>query len=62
MTTTWKQTVPDAAVAASSDPDLDEALLQEALTHYWSKVCRTLYNLVGDWDEAEMSGAREDPT
>jgi RNA polymerase sigma-70 factor, ECF subfamily len=53
MTTTWKQTARDEVVAASSDQDLDEDLLQATLVQYWAKVCRTLYNLVGDWDEAE---------
>lgn len=39
--------------AADADQHLAEAELQEALDQYWARVCRTLYNLTGDWDLAE---------
>ena len=53
MTTTWNRMVSGASAEAGEEPGLDEAQLQEALDQYWSRVCRTLYQLVGSWDEAE---------
>jgi RNA polymerase sigma-70 factor (ECF subfamily) len=57
MTTTWKWTGSGDSLSDASDRDaggmLKEAALQKTMDLYWSKVCGTLYNLVGDWDEAE---------
>jgi RNA polymerase sigma-70 factor (ECF subfamily) len=30
-----------------------DGLLEAAFEEHWSSVCRTLYRLVGDWDEAQ---------
>lgn len=53
MTTTWNRMVSNASAEAGEDRGLDEAQLQQALDQYWSRVCRTLYQLVGSWAEAE---------
>jgi len=56
MTTTWRRTIAATAAgghAKTSDTCLSEDLLQDSLDQYWARVCRTLFSLVGDWDEAE---------
>ncbi|MBN1249973.1 MAG: sigma-70 family RNA polymerase sigma factor [Anaerolineae bacterium] len=51
MATTWNRAVSDTSTDA--DARLAESDLRATLDAYWSRVCRTLYNLLGDWDRAE---------
>jgi RNA polymerase sigma-70 factor, ECF subfamily len=38
--------------SVSTDPDAAPGF-EETFDAYWPRVCRTLYRLTGDWDEAE---------
>ncbi len=42
-----------ARVQPAAVQDVEAAALQTAFDTHWAWVCRTLYRLVGDWDEAE---------
>lgn len=46
MTFSRKSSLPARAAAAPLDFDL-------FFQNQWERVCRTLFNIVGDWDEAE---------
>jgi RNA polymerase sigma-70 factor (ECF subfamily) len=50
MTTPLVRRIQGAAIPAA--PESDPAL-EEALEAHWSPVCKALYYLVGDWDEAQ---------
>jgi RNA polymerase sigma-70 factor, ECF subfamily len=52
-TTIWDGSSSAVHRAGDATDDLGEEDLQEALDQHWDRVCRTLYGLVGDWDEAE---------
>lgn len=52
-TTTWDRSASAQPAAGSARDNLSELELQDALDRYWSRVCRMLHGLVGDWDEAE---------
>jgi RNA polymerase sigma-70 factor (ECF subfamily) len=47
MATTWNRAVSDAAGKPA------DHVLNGAVEEHWAGVCRVLYRLVGDWDEAE---------
>lgn len=47
MATTWR-----GAVSAAARPAANQ-VLNDAVDQHWEGVCRVLYRLVGDWDEAE---------
>jgi RNA polymerase sigma-70 factor (ECF subfamily) len=47
MATTWNGTISDAA------GQLANSVLNDAVEAHWAGVCRILYRLMGDWDEAE---------
>jgi RNA polymerase sigma-70 factor (ECF subfamily) len=50
MTIPLIRRIQGAAIPAA--PETDPAL-EEAVEVHWSPVCKTLYYLVGDWDEAQ---------
>jgi RNA polymerase sigma-70 factor (ECF subfamily) len=50
MTTPLVRRIQGAAIPAAPETD---AALEEALEAHWSPVCKALYYLVGDWDEAQ---------
>jgi RNA polymerase sigma-70 factor (ECF subfamily) len=50
MTVPLVRSIQGGAISAA--PETDPAL-EEALEAHWSPVCKTLYYLVGDWDEAQ---------
>jgi RNA polymerase sigma-70 factor (ECF subfamily) len=50
MTITTSETAQDELMTLAPSADDD---LEAAFKAYWSRICATLYRLVGDWDEAE---------
>jgi len=50
MTIPLAKTIQNKATQAASETDV---VLEEAFEEHWSWVCKTLYYLIGDWDEAQ---------
>jgi len=50
MAITTSETAQDELMTLEPSADDD---LEAAFKAYWSRICATLYRLVGDWDEAE---------
>jgi RNA polymerase sigma-70 factor (ECF subfamily) len=50
MTITTSKTAQGERMSQATSADDD---LEAAFEAYWSRICATLYRLVGDWDEAE---------
>ena len=50
MTIPLVKRIRGAAISAATGTD---PVLEEAIEAHWSSVCKTLYYLVGDWDEAQ---------
>lgn len=49
VATSWRRTTTSTG---EGEQDADR-VLEAALEAHWARVCRTLYGVVGDWDEAE---------